>query len=227
MRYTEVRMAKSAEMLLADIDKDTVDFQANYDGKDREPVVLPARYPNLLVNGGAGIAVGMATNIPPHNLGEVIDATLALIENPDQLARWKANPDLTKLAIDEIVRYVTPVNHMVRTATEDYELRGQTIREGDKLVLFYASANRDEDIFDDSQTFDITRNPNPHLSFGIGEHFCLGSNLARMELQKILSGLMRRIPDIRLAAEPRRLRSNFINGIKEMRVEFTPGKRIH
>ena len=83
MRYTEVRMAKSAEMLLADIDKDTVDFQANYDGKDSEPVVLPARYPNLLVNGGAGIAVGMATNIPPHNLGEVIDATLALIENPE------------------------------------------------------------------------------------------------------------------------------------------------
>ncbi|HSF96692.1 MAG TPA: DNA gyrase subunit A, partial [Thermohalobaculum sp.] len=83
MRYTEVRMAKSAEMLLADIDKDTVDFQANYDGKDREPVVLPARYPNLLVNGGAGIAVGMATNIPPHNLGEIIDATLALIENPE------------------------------------------------------------------------------------------------------------------------------------------------
>ncbi len=83
MRYTEVRMAKPAEVLLADIDKDTVDFQDNYDGKDTEPVVLPARYPNLLVNGGAGIAVGMATNIPPHNLGEVIDATLALIENPN------------------------------------------------------------------------------------------------------------------------------------------------
>ena len=83
MRYTEVRMAKPADFLLADIDRDTVDFQDNYDGKDREPAVLPARFPNLLVNGGAGIAVGMATNIPPHNLGEVIDATLALIENPE------------------------------------------------------------------------------------------------------------------------------------------------
>ncbi|SET03354.1 DNA gyrase subunit A [Oceanicella actignis] len=83
MRYTEVRMAKAAQALLADIEKDTVDFQDNYDGKDREPVVLPARFPNLLVNGGGGIAVGMATNIPPHNLGEVVDATLALIENPD------------------------------------------------------------------------------------------------------------------------------------------------
>ncbi len=83
MRYTEVRMDKPANFLLADIDKDTVDFQDNYDGKDREPTVLPARFPNMLVNGAGGIAVGMATNIPPHNLGEVIDATLALIENPD------------------------------------------------------------------------------------------------------------------------------------------------
>ncbi len=83
MRYTEVRMDKPAAFLLADIDKDTVDFQPNYDGKDREPTVLPARFPNMLVNGAGGIAVGMATNIPPHNLGEVIDATLALIGNPD------------------------------------------------------------------------------------------------------------------------------------------------
>ena len=83
MRYTEVRMARTADYLLMDIDKETVDFQDNYDGKDREPVVLPARFPNMLVNGAGGIAVGMATNIPPHNLGEVVDATLALIENPD------------------------------------------------------------------------------------------------------------------------------------------------
>ena len=83
MRYTEVRMAKAAQWLLADIDRNTVDFQDNYDGKDREPTVLPSRFPNVLVNGGGGIAVGMATNIPPHNLGEVIDATLAMIEDPD------------------------------------------------------------------------------------------------------------------------------------------------
>ncbi|MFN4172992.1 MAG: DNA gyrase subunit A, partial [Pseudorhodobacter sp.] len=83
MRYTEVRMDKPAAYLLADIDKETVDFQDNYDGKDREPTVLPARFPNMLVNGAGGIAVGMATNIPPHNLGEVIDGTLALIDNPD------------------------------------------------------------------------------------------------------------------------------------------------
>jgi DNA gyrase subunit A len=83
MRYTEVRMAQARRLLLADIDKDTVDFQDNYDGKQQEPTVLPARFPNMLVNGAGGIAVGMATNIPPHNLGEVIDACLALIEDPD------------------------------------------------------------------------------------------------------------------------------------------------
>ncbi len=97
MRYTEVRMDKPAQSLLADIEKDTVDFQDNYDGKDREPSVLPARFPNMLVNGAGGIAVGMATNIPPHNLGEVIDATLALIENPDldssQLNEYVPGPD--------------------------------------------------------------------------------------------------------------------------------------
>src|SRR5471030_720233 len=82
MRYTEVRLARAAMPLLEDIDKDTVDFQPNYDGSEREPTVLPARFPNLLVNGAGGIAVGMATNIPPHNLGEVIDATIALIDNP-------------------------------------------------------------------------------------------------------------------------------------------------
>jgi len=97
MRYTEVRLARAANALLEDIDKDTVDFQPNYDGKDVEPVVLPARFPNMLVNGAGGIAVGMATNIPPHNLGEVIDATLALIDNPDltseELMRWIPAPD--------------------------------------------------------------------------------------------------------------------------------------
>ena len=97
MRYTEVRMDKPAASLLADIEKDTVDFQDNYDGKDREPTVLPARFPNMLVNGAGGIAVGMATNIPPHNLGEVVDATLALIDNPDltseQLIEYVPGPD--------------------------------------------------------------------------------------------------------------------------------------
>src|SRR5439155_5959125 len=96
-RYTESRLTKIAQTLLDDIDKDTVDFQANYDGRDREPTVLPAKFPNLLVNGAGGIAVGMATNIPPHNLGEVIDACVALIDNPaltiDELIEIIPGPD--------------------------------------------------------------------------------------------------------------------------------------
>ena len=103
----------------------------------------------------------------------------ALIDNPRQRERWAREPELTPRAIDEIVRYVTPVNHMVRTATEDYQLGGETIRAGDRLVLFYASANRDEDVFEAGSELRLDRHPNPHLGFGIGEHFCLGAHLAR------------------------------------------------
>ena len=112
MRYTEVRMDKPAQALLADIEKDTVDFQDNYDGKDLEPSVLPARFPNMLVNGAGGIAVGMATNIPPHNLGEVCDATLALIENPDltseDLIEYIPGPDFPTGGIMRSARTAMP-----------------------------------------------------------------------------------------------------------------------
>jgi cytochrome P450 len=91
--------------------------------------------------------------------------------------------------------------------------------------MWYPAVNRDEDVFERPDEFDVTRDPNDHLSFGVGEHFCLGANLARMELRKIFGGLLARLPDIELAAEPRRLRSNFINGVKEMRVQFTPGPK--
>jgi cytochrome P450 len=107
----------------------------------------------------------------------------------------------------------------------DTEIRGVPISEGDKIFMWYPSANRDEDVFDEPEKFDIGRSPNEHLSFGVGEHFCLGANLARMELRKIFKGLLTRLPDIELAAAPRRLRSNFVNGVKEMRVQFTPGRK--
>jgi cytochrome P450 len=107
----------------------------------------------------------------------------------------------------------------------DTEIRGVPIAEGDKVVMWYPAVNRDEDVFESPDVFDVTRSPNEHLSFGIGEHFCLGSNLARMELRKIFAALLDRIPDMELAAEPRRLRSNFVNGVKEMRVQFTPRAR--
>jgi cytochrome P450 len=130
-------------------------------------------------------------------------------------------PSLLDSAIDEMLRFAPPVHHFRRTASRDVELRGRRIRAGDKVTLWYASANRDEEVFPRADVFDIRRRPNEHLAFGIGEHFCLGANLARMELHEIFRALLARVPDMELAAPVRRLRSNFINGVKEMRVRFT------
>jgi cholest-4-en-3-one 26-monooxygenase len=147
---------------------------------------------------------------------------LALMQHPDQRRRLIENPALIDTAIEEIVRWVSPVMYFRRTATKDTTLGGQAIRAGQKIVMYYLSANRDEDVFDDPFRFDVGRDPNPHVGFGIGEHFCLGSHLARQEIRVVFEELLRRLPDMELAAEPRRLRSNFIHGIKEMRVRYTP-----
>jgi cholest-4-en-3-one 26-monooxygenase len=151
---------------------------------------------------------------------------LAFFEHPDQWQRLVANRGLIKTTADEVVRWVSPVNMFRRTALCDTEIRGQRIAEGDKVVIFYSSANRDEDIFEDPYTFDVGRDPNPHLGFGGGgPHFCLGTHLARMELTILYEILLDRMPGIRQAGEARRLRSNFINGIKEIPVRFTPSAR--
>ncbi len=147
---------------------------------------------------------------------------LALLEHRDQWERLQRQPHLLATAVDEIVRWVTPVLHFRRTAVEDTELGGIEIGAGDKVVLWYPSANRDEAVFERPDVFDVGRTPNPHLGFGIGEHFCLGSHLAKLEMRILFEELLRRIPDVELAAPPRRLRSNFIHGIKELQVRFTP-----
>ena len=128
------------------------------------------------------------------------------------------------IAGNETTRTVTSFR---RTAMQDLEIRGTRIAEGDKIILWYPAVNRDEEVFDVPEKFDVARNPNDHLSFGVGEHFCLGANLARMELRKIFGALMQRLPDLEFAAEPRRLRSNFVNGVKEMQVRFTPTAPLH
>jgi len=148
---------------------------------------------------------------------------LAFFRHPDQWQRLLHNRALLRTAPDEIVRWASPVNQFRRTALSDTVLGGKQIKAGDKVVVFYPSANRDERAIDDPFTFDVGRDPNPHIGFGGGgPHFCLGTHLARLELSVLFEALLDRMPDIRLAAEPRRLRSNFINGIKEMRVEFSP-----
>jgi cytochrome P450 len=144
----------------------------------------------------------------------------ALIENPAQRQQWARDPELTPKAIDEIVRFVTPVNHMVRTAARDYELRGQSIREGDRLVLFYASANRDEEVFDAPEELRLDRYPNRHLGFGIGEHFCLGAHLARMTSGSLFRELVSRLEWIEPAGRPLRTASNLVPGLKHMPIRY-------
>ncbi|MQY03353.1 cytochrome P450 [Actinomadura macrotermitis] len=149
---------------------------------------------------------------------------LAFFEHPEQWARLRADPSLVRTAADEIVRWVTPVNLFRRTAVRDTELRGRKIAAGDKVVVFYASANRDEAVFAAPFTFDVARDPNPHLGFGGGgPHFCLGAHLARLELRVLFETLLDAMPNIELSGNVRRLRSSFINGIKEMPVR--PGSR--
>jgi cytochrome P450 len=149
-----------------------------------------------------------------------------LIRNPEQRDKLVKDPSRIPTAVEEILRFNPAVHCFRRTAMRDDEIRGVKIREGDKIMLWYPSVNRDEDVFADPDRFDVTRDPNEHLSFGVGEHFCLGSNLARMELRKIFTGLLKRLPDIEFAEEPRRLRSNFINGVKEMKVRFAPTRKV-
>jgi cholest-4-en-3-one 26-monooxygenase len=148
----------------------------------------------------------------------------ALMDNPDQFAKLVANPELVPSAVEEILRWATPVLHFRRTALQDYEIGGKQIKAGDKVVMWHISANRDEAVFDDPHTFDIERSPNEHIAFGGGgPHFCLGANLARLELRLVFDEIVRRMPDMQPAGPTEYLRSNFIGGIKHMPVKFSPG----
>ncbi len=153
---------------------------------------------------------------------------LALTEHPDQRTVWQADPDTVgRTAVDEVVRWASPVIWMRRTVTRDTVLAGEQLHEGDKVLLFYNSANRDEDAFSDPGRFDVTRDPNPHLGFGAaGPHFCLGAHLARREIDVMYKELFDRLPDIEVSGEPDRLSSSFINGIKSLPCRFTPRSRI-
>ena len=151
----------------------------------------------------------------------------AFFRHPEQWQRLLADRSLLPTAVDEMLRFVSPVMNFRRTAMVDTELSGTKIAAGDKVVFFHASANRDEDIFGDPDTFDIGRNPNPHIAFGGGgPHFCLGTNLARMEIRVMFEHLLDRMPDIRQDGEVQRLQSQFINGVKHIPVAFTPSARV-
>jgi len=151
----------------------------------------------------------------------------ALCDYPDERRKWAEDfESIAPTAVDEIVRWSSPVIYMRRTVTRDTEIGGKTLRQGDKVALWYSSANRDEDAFEDPFRFDITRTPNEHVGFGgPGPHFCLGANLARREMRVMFREIFHRLPDLEITEPPERLLSNFIHGIKRMPCTFTPASR--
>ncbi len=152
----------------------------------------------------------------------IAGGALALSQFPEQRQKLLDDPSLIPNAVNEIIRWVSPVLHMRRTATEDTELGGQKISKGDKVVMWYVSANRDEDKFPDPFKFDVTRKDAMQLGFGIGQHFCLGSRVAELQLRVLFEELLPRYPNLQTTAPVRRIRSNFIRGIKEMQVNLNP-----
>jgi cytochrome P450 len=185
---------------------------SNIDGESLSPAEVASFFILLVIAG----------NDTTRNA--ISNGLLAFAEHPDQRARWQADPaGIAPTGVDEIVRWGSPIIWMRRTVAEHTVLGGEELAPGEKLLLFYNSANRDEDAFENPHTFDVRRTPNPHLGFGAaGPHFCLGAHLARQEIEVLFRQLFARLPDISVSGEPDRLRSTFINGIKHMDCEFTP-----
>jgi cholest-4-en-3-one 26-monooxygenase len=169
--------------------------------------------------------LAVAGNETTRNL--ISGGMVAFFDHPDQWERLKADRSLLPSAIEEMLRYVSPVMHFRRQAVADFTIGDQKISEGDKVVFWHISANRDETVFESPNQFDIGRNPNNHMAFGAGgPHFCLGANLARMEIKVMYDRLLDRLPDIHLDGKVERLRSNFINGVKHIPVAFSPSAPI-
>ena len=189
---------------------DIVSLIANamIDGKQLPPIELLSFYYLLVVAGNE-----TTRNATSGGL-------LALIQNPGELDKLRRNPRLLGSAVEEIVRFTSPVIQFCRTAARDTELRGVKIRAGEAACLFYPSANRDEEVFPDGDRFRVERDPNPHLGFGIGEHFCMGAHLARLELEVVFGQLVSRLEEVELVGPVRRLRSSFVGGVKSMPIRY-------
>ena len=145
---------------------------------------------------------------------------LALLKHPDQMNKLINNQELLPSAVEEMLRYAPPVIHFRRTATEDLELGNTQIRKGDKVVVYHAGANRDPQVFEDPDEFNIERTPNEHVTFGAGPHFCLGAHLARMQMTAIFKQALARLPNLSLNGKPEHLVSNFQNGLKHLPIKW-------
>ncbi len=170
----------------------------------------------------AGLFVQIAIAGNETTRSTLVGGMLELMERPEQYQLLEARPELIERAVEEFLRWLTPVHYFRRTATRDTELRGTRIRAGDRVVMMYASANRDEDVFREPERFDVTRDPNPHVAFGFGEHFCLGAALGRLEARVFLEEFFRSFSAIEPIGPAQRLRSNELNTWKRLPVRLTP-----
>ncbi len=183
--------------------------QAEIDGERLDNMELDLFFITLVVAG----------NETTRNLINL--STLALLEFPDQAQRLRDDPSLWDSAVEEMLRWGTSIHNFRRTATRDTEIGGVPIAAGDKVVMYYSSANRDEEVFENPHVFDIARTPNEHVTFGGGGvHFCLGASLARAEIKATMRQIVERLPNLELASQPERLTSDFVNGIKRMHVKW-------
>ena len=188
---------------------------AEIDGERLDDMDLNLFFVTLVVAGNE-----TTRNLINHSL-------LALLDHPEQAQMLRDDPSLWDSAVEEMLRWGSSIHNFRRTATRDTEIRGVRIKEGDKVVMYYASANRDEEVFENPHTFDIRRTNNDHVTFGGGGvHYCLGASLARTEIKATMQQIVERMPDIHLTAAPNRLHSDFVNGIKTMPVAWTPGAKV-
>jgi len=186
----------------------TLTLASEFDGKPMDDMGVGSFFVQLVTAGNDTSRTMLSSGL------------LALLRHPDQLAELRADPALVPGAVEEILRWANPLHYFRRTATEDTDIAGHPIAAGDKLAMIYTSANRDELVFADSQRFDIHRSPNPHLSFGVGEHFCLGVHLARLEARVFFEELLATFATIELTGSPRRQRSNLNNALKALPVRL-------
>lgn len=191
-------------------------------GQDLASVIANARVDGELLSmaDAVGYYVIIATAGHDTTSSTVAGGLHALLEHPEQLQRLREDPSLVTLAAEEMIRWVSPVKQFMRTATEPYTLGGVELAPGDAVLLSYPSANRDEEVFEDADTFDVGRQPNRHVGFGFGVHHCLGAQLARLEVRALYAELLPRLDDIALAGEPSYMRTLFVGGPKHLPVAY-------
>jgi cytochrome P450 len=167
-----------------------------------------------------GYCIAMAAAGHDTTSSTIAGAIHAFAQFPDQLRRVQEKPTLARTTVEEALRWVSPVKHFQRVLTQDFEFKGRQLAEGDRLMMLYASANRDEDIFKDPEVFDVGRRPNPHLAFGYGVHQCIGQHVARLEMRILLEELVPKLRSIELVGTPKYGAANFITGLKKLPIKF-------